>query len=184
MYFLIFQGQSPYLRPTYRYTPLLAWLLQPNIIVTAMFGKLIFVLCDIITGYLIYSLCKSQNIRENIAVICSCLWLLNPVPSTVSSRGNAESIMAVLVLFALKLTQENKIILAAIVYAVSVHVKIYPVVYTLQIYLYLRSKTNGKDSSKSLTDFIKDLWPNRRRLIFIMTAGTTFLGLTGLCYHW
>jgi cobalamin biosynthesis protein CbiG len=92
--------------------------------------------------------------------------------------------MAVLVLFALKLTQENKIILAAIVYAVSVHVKIYPVVYTLQIYLYLRSKTNGKDSSKSLTDFIKDLWPNRRRLIFIMTAGTTFLGLTGLCYHW
>jgi hypothetical protein len=71
--------------------------------------------------------------------------------------------MAVLVLFALKLTQENKIILAVIVYAVSVHVKIYPVVYALQIYLYLRSKTNGKDSSKSLTDFIKDLWPNRRR---------------------
>lgn len=180
----ITKGQSPYLRPTYRYTPLLAWLLQPNIIVTAMFGKLIFVLCDIITGYLIYSLCKSQNIRENIAVICSCLWLLNPVPSTVSSRGNAESIMAVLVLFVLKLTQENKIILAAIVYAVSVHVKIYPVVYALQIYLYLRSKTNGKDSSKSLTDNIKDLWPNRRRLIFIITAGTTFLGLTGLCYHW
>lgn len=149
-----------------------------------MFGKLIFVLCDIITGYLIYSLCKSQNIRENIAVICSCLWLLNPVPSTVSSRGNAESIMAVLVLFALKLTQENKIILAAIVYAVSVHVKIYPMVYALQIYLYLGLNTKGESSSKSLTGFIKDLWPNRRRLIFIITAGATLIGLTALCYHW
>lgn len=176
----ISKGQSPYLRPTYRYTPLLAWLLQPNITLTGTFGKLIFVFCDIMTGYLIYILCKSQNAKETSAVFCSCLWLLNPVPATVSSRGNAESIMAVLVLLCLKLLQEDRVIMAAIVYAISVHVKIYPAVYAFQIYQYLsRESRDG-----GLNQFIKDLWPNRRRMIFISVAGAVFLFLTGIYYHW
>lgn len=33
------QGQSPFLRSTYRYSPLLAYLLVPNILVTRTWGK-------------------------------------------------------------------------------------------------------------------------------------------------
>ncbi|VDH91638.1 phosphatidylinositol glycan, class M [Mytilus galloprovincialis] len=178
------KGQSPYLRPTYRYTPLLAWLLQPNITLTPLFGKIIFIFCDIITGYLIYLLCISQKVQEKVAVICSCLWLLNPVPATVSSRGNAESIMAVLVLLSLKLVQENKVVLAAVIYATSVHVKIYPAVYALQIYLYLKPESFKVGSGNSVSKLTDDLWPNKRKCIFVCVAGGTFLALTGTFYYW
>ncbi|XP_055530407.1 GPI mannosyltransferase 1 [Wyeomyia smithii] len=44
---------SPYKRHTYRYTPLLAYLVVPNLLLHQTFGKLIFSLFDILIGLLI-----------------------------------------------------------------------------------------------------------------------------------
>ena len=53
----ISQGRSPYDRDTYRYTPLLAWLLLPTSWTSHRawfsFGKVLFALADVIAGYLI-----------------------------------------------------------------------------------------------------------------------------------
>ncbi|KAK2166666.1 hypothetical protein LSH36_37g15022 [Paralvinella palmiformis] len=83
------KGESPYRRATYRYTPLLAWILQPNVWWSPIYGKILFILCDVFAGYLIYCILK-KNHDVNTAHLCAQTWLLNPLPIVVSSRGNAE----------------------------------------------------------------------------------------------
>jgi phosphatidylinositol glycan class M len=46
-------GDSPYMRETYRYTPLLALLLAPNEWIHPAFGKVLFSAADILAGVLI-----------------------------------------------------------------------------------------------------------------------------------
>lgn len=192
----VLQGDSPYNRPTYRYTPLLAWILVPNILLTLLFGKIIFILCDIMAGILIYKILKQANNSDQVAVLSSLLWLLNPLTMTVSSRGNAESIMAVLVLATLYSLTNKHIVTCAILYAISVHVKIYPATYALPIYLLLGSVDSGTGKSLSrqpirdlhtkslVANILNSLWPNKDRLVFVVVTVAVFLGLTGAMYNW
>lgn len=174
----MFQGDSPYERATYRYTPLLAWILQLNLQWTTLFGKLLFIALDIYTGFLIYQISLSTGYSARFSSLCAAFWLLNPLPMTVSSRGNAESIMSCLVLLSLKLIKDRKVFLAGAVYALSVHFKIYPVIYAIPIYLHLDS-----DNAVSGTAKWKQLLPTKRRLLFVFSAAVVISGLTYLFYY-
>lgn len=181
----IAQGKSPYLRATYRYTPLLAWMLQPNIWLSPVFGKLVFITLDVLTGYLIYYiLCSSKGIKVKSAKLCASFWLFNPLPMAVSSRGNAEPIMTCLVLLCLKLLQGYRVFSAALVFSLAVHFKIYPVTYAIPIYLIL-----GKEYRKKMQHFVvrMTVWdaikPNRDRSTFVLVAGVTLTLLTAAFYH-
>ena len=54
----VYDGGSPYSRHTYRYSPLLAYLMIPNVAWSPNVGKLMFVMFDIFAGYLIYNILK------------------------------------------------------------------------------------------------------------------------------
>ena len=189
----VVEGNSPYLRSTYRYTPLLSVLLTPNITLHMCFGKVLFVLFDVLAGYLLYKIFCVRGCPDRRAVIASWLWLFNPLPLTVSTRGNAESIMAVLVLASIYFVLVKNVPMAAIFFALSVHFKIFPIIYGLPLVLlvgdeaYNSKKPNvGKSENKQkTTGYINQavafvLHPQRVK--FAMISATTFLGLTGLLY--
>lgn len=189
----VLEGNSPYLRPTYRYTPILSLLLTPNISLHFCFGKVLFVLFDVLTGYLLYKILCVRGCSDHRAVIFSWMWLFNPVAFAVSTRGNAESIMAALVLATVYFVLINKITVAAIFFAVSVHFKIFPIIYSLPFVLLVGNDLHH--SSKADGDRIQmrprcydflfrsvEIILHPERVKFSLISAMTFLGITGAMY--
>lgn len=70
----VLQGESPYDRHTFRYSPLLAYLMVPNVIGHKFVGKLIFAAVDLLVGVLIRRIVVQEFLEtflENAAVIQS-----------------------------------------------------------------------------------------------------------------
>ncbi|XP_056868220.1 GPI mannosyltransferase 1 isoform X2 [Takifugu flavidus] len=180
--------RSPYTRSTYRYTPLLGWMLLPNIYLSVVTGKILFIACDVLSGLLIYRILRLRGLSSQTACRVCSLWLLNPLPMGVSSRGNAESIMAALVLATLLCLNAKHLLWAAFLFGLSVHVKIYPITYALPIALSLRAP---EDASKGCTKTSKwrslaaftGSFLNRELLLFAGVSAGVFFVLTALFYY-
>ncbi|XP_075442152.1 GPI alpha-1,4-mannosyltransferase I, catalytic subunit isoform X1 [Ascaphus truei] len=189
----ITQGHSPYQRATYRYTPLLAWALTPNIYLTELYGKLLFICCDLMAAHLINKILIHRGVDSDSARWYTASWLFNPLPMAVSSRGNAESVLAVLVLLVLYYVQRRDLMKAALMFGLSVHMKIYPVTYLLPIALCLQTEmahgSKARQGAISKLKYISDAWRlflrllNRDVLLFGSVAGLTFSVLSFIFYY-
>eukprot|EP00501_MAST-03F_sp_TOSAG23-6_P000418 GSMAST32.ASY1.ANO1.430.1 assembled CDS len=102
------KGGSPYDRTTYRYSPILAWMMLPNIMLVGLPRK------------------------EVSFWVCS--WLFNPLVINMSTRGSADSIVGVLILLTLYLLLCEKVLFASIAYGTVVHFRVYPAVYCLALF--------------------------------------------------
>lgn len=154
-------GDSPYMRPTYRYTPLIAVLLIPNILLHFCWGKLLFSTFDLATGIVIRKIVSKSH--PDLGNFCAYLWLYNPLSIIISTRGNADSISCFLVLITLFAHIQNNYILSAIFFATSVHVRIYPFIFGLVYYLNI----DNEKTHKSVARFYGIL-PTRKRIIFVL----------------
>ncbi|CAM5134080.1 unnamed protein product [Natator depressus] len=187
------EGSSPYQRATYRYTPLLGWILTPNIYLTPLYGKLLFITGDITAAYLIYQILLLRGVDSSKAFGYCAFWLLNPLPMAVSSRGNAESLVAVFVLATMYNIEKGNLVKSAILYGFSVHMKIYPVTYVLPVVLHLQNDGYcGKGTAdtvhlkKSKFTLVWQLFLrllNRDVLLFVAVSGFTFAALSLSFYY-
>lgn len=109
-------GGSPYERHTFRYTPLLAYLLLPNITVHKIFGKLLFAAADIAAALLLLHSSQADPTRVPAARSACCgrrpldagavslaVWLFNPYTATISTRGSSDALVTCMQLLTLHL---------------------------------------------------------------------------------
>ena len=57
----VYNGNSPFARHTYRYTPLAAYICLVNNIIHPLAGKVVFCIIDVLMGALLWSLVEMQN---------------------------------------------------------------------------------------------------------------------------
>eukprot|EP01112_Ceratiomyxa_fruticulosa_P014435 TRINITY_DN4131_c0_g1_i1.p1 TRINITY_DN4131_c0_g1~~TRINITY_DN4131_c0_g1_i1.p1 ORF type:complete len:416 (+),score=35.81 TRINITY_DN4131_c0_g1_i1:189-1436(+) len=182
------QGESPYLRSTYRYTPLLAWILTPNIWFHPVWGKLLFTLSDIIIAVLIAKIIsqRAPNVSISKRNLFVCFWIFNPFSINVSTRGNAEALVSLLVLLCLYYLFNKKYILSGFFFGLSVHFKIYPIIYSLPMFLFIDGVENNRKSILAPLSQTRKTLPSRfftkDRMVFFVVSASTFLILTSLMY--
>jgi len=169
--FHVLEGGSPYDRRTYRYTPILAWMMLPNVLIHDVMGKLVFCLLDHIASHIIYLVTLNKTLNP---VKSALLWLYNPFVIGISTRGSNESLVIVLVLAVLYAHTCRRVLWMGVMLGIAIHVKIYPIIFALPLYL-------GIEDNSSIFSNLSSV--SRRKLTFVLSCICTFTALTYSCYH-
>jgi GPI mannosyltransferase 1 subunit M len=198
------QGESPYKRETYRYTPLLAWILVPTSWPGWFsFGKVVFALGDIAAGWIMILILRARGMSYQRSLKYASIWLLNPMVQTkrtmadqvavISTRGNAEGLLGFMTCLLIYLIQRGYPLLTGLLLGFSVHFKIYPFIYTPSILLALDTqydralhppsevKAYGDHQPHPLPGLLRSI--NRSRILFSIGAAIGFLASTNWMYH-
>lgn len=170
------KGGNPFDRHTYRYTPFMAWMMLPNVLMHFTVGKVIFSFLDCMASRLIYEILLLDGQSNKTALKCCYLWLYNPMVIGVSTRGSAEAIMAVLILITIYLAKLKVTLLSGIFLGLSIHFRLYPVIYCIPIYL---SLTSDLHSESKLQQFL----PNRHKIRLVIGTTISFCTFTGLGFY-
>ena len=147
----ISRGQSPYARDTYRYTPLLAWLIYPTVWTGQFwfsFGKVLFAIGDVAAGWMMFRVLKEyRKMEDERALKFASIWLLNPMVATISTRGSSEGLLGVFVTALLWATLAKRTALAGCLLGFAVHFKIYPFIYAASIVWWMENERAGPKKS-------------------------------------
>lgn len=186
------KGESPYARDTYRYTPLLAWMLLPTAwegaapwsTLTFAFGKALFALSDVLAGWLVVQLLVRyyrfpvERALRHVAAV----WLWNPMVANISTRGSSEGLLGVLVAALLWATLTKKPILAGLILGLAVHFKIYPFIYGVSILWWWDAERDGTAMAGSglLSKALGFITPSRVK--FTVAALASFVALNLVMY--
>lgn len=180
---------SPYDRETYRYTPLLAWMLWPTTWSGTWFsfGKALFAVGDIVAGWLIVIVLQSSNhMSPERALKFASLWLLNPMVATISTRGSSEGLLGVMVIALLWAITQRRISLAGFLLGLGVHFKIYPFIYASSIIWWLDderipSETTSRAEGYNIVS-IATRFCNGARIRLVVISLLTFMTLNTVMY--
>jgi phosphatidylinositol glycan class M len=165
---------SPYTRETYRYTPLLAWMLYPTTLPGTFWfssGKVLFAASDLAAGWLIVLvLRRHMAMPMGRALRYSSIWLLNPMVATISTRGSSEGLLGVLVMALLYAVLEKRVTTAGLLLGLGVHFKIYPFVYAPAIVWWMDAERMGRQFAPGASFLRRFVTPDRVRLGVVSLA--------------
>lgn len=177
----VVNGGSPYARATYRYPPVLAILLTPNVLIHEVYGKVLFSALDVVVGALILKigLLRGYNGREIKYALWT--WLFNPFTCTISTRGSCESLTGVLMLLVVHSLLVGDIAKGAIAYGAVVHFRLYPIIHSLMFVAYL-SKRDIVGNRSLFQNFNLLSWVTVQNVKFGILSALTFFGLSWVSF--
>ncbi|XP_034103862.1 GPI mannosyltransferase 1 [Drosophila albomicans] len=179
----ILDGGTPFARHTYRYSPIMAYIQIPNIMLHPVFGKLIYSLCDLLVGQLIYALVRLEageatTIKKK-AIISACCWLYNPLTAVISTRGSGDSFTSLFVISCIYLLVKSKdqpsnyfaVFCAGLAHGFVIHLRLYPIFFSLAYYLCL----SGGPIRNSIELIQRIVVPNKQQICLVLG---TLIGFT------
>lgn len=164
--------RSPYEHQTFRYSPIIAYLVTPNVLVHPVFGKLAASVFDILIAYTIYKTVLLTYRVEKKALQCAQLWIYNPLPIIISTRGNLDSFSSLFVLLTLYFQLKENYYASGALLGISAHLRLYPVIFALPLFVTAGRITSGFDLRKTYKEKLK----------FLSTFAATLAALTGVFY--
>ena len=141
----VYNGESPFNRHTYRYTPLAAYICVVNNIFHPLAAKVLFCVCDILLGVIYWDFVDHQRsqlpkeVREKTwqTKTFVTLWIYNPMIIAMPTRGSNDNIISLLIFAALYFLMQRKFVCAGFFYGLAVHFKIYPIIYCFVLYFWI-----------------------------------------------
>ena len=97
----------------------------------------------------------------------------------MSTRGSNDNIIAMLVYITLYYLLKKEYVKAAFWYGLSVHFKIYPIIYSFVFYLFIDL------DRKAILERKSSIWKNfftQNRITFTLVSAFTFIAFTGVFY--
>lgn len=165
--------RTPYNYKEYRYSPFIAYLLTPNVLLHPVFGKVLASAFDVLLAYCIYKTVLLVYNHQKKALQCAQLWLYNPLPIVICTRGNIDSISSLVVLLTLLYHLRQNYVVSGALLALSVHLRLYPIVF-LPSYVLTAGRFSAHDTLKSTF---------KHKLKFAASFAAALVVLTGVFYY-
>jgi len=166
---------SPYTRATYRYTPMLALMLAPNEFIHPAFGKILFSVADVLIPVVL------REVTPQSYAWLAVLWLFNPMPANIATRGSAESVLGLLVCATLLAASKQRWFTTAVLLGVSVHFKIYPFIYGFSLLFAIDDHLPLSKGPTTARFWIR-LVTHEQRIRLFLHSVATFIVLSGAMY--
>ncbi|OAF71203.1 GPI mannosyltransferase 1 [Intoshia linei] len=173
----VLNGKSPYLTETYRYSPLIAYIFTLNVIFPH-FARCIFATLDVFVGTSIYYILNKKNQHSvgysslnwtrKKSFVTMLIWIYNPFTIQISTRGSAESLTNLMVIWGLCYINKH-LFASSLLMALAIQTRLYPIILIPCIYFYLSNLSNS-------------IFPNIKCLIFLTIIASANVAFTFIFY--
>jgi len=83
----------------------------------------------------IFEIVNPKKTHQTVWYVAS--WAFNPFIFVMSTRGSNDNLISLILFVGLYFLLKKQYVLAGIFYGLSVHFKIYPIIYAIPLYLYI-----------------------------------------------
>ena len=135
-------GGSPYDRATYRYPPVLALLLLPNLVLPE-WGKALFCAADIVTGLLLARILEAGGASALSAARAAAAFTLNPIVINISTRGSGDALTVLAGVACLFALVQGRWAAAGMAHGLACHLRLFPLLHALPLSLWLLAPAPG-----------------------------------------